>query len=254
MNYLSKIVFYSLYLLGIFIISAGCTTTYPFVSAYRIPPIKKARIILTDGSTTVRRNVLIGLDSTSCTVKYSPILVCVPQSDVQQIETKDYLSGAGEGFLYGSITGFLLSLIALPLAVKEAKESVNPGLTYATVVVLLTGGGIILGSLIGVASGHTDRYINNNLVSDNKFVVFDISEIVISGLNWVSVSSILEETEYYIIVEWKEMNIKIFRWEFTQIDRQEDAIKIEIWNKVIQEKFHKPFISVPKKRKNENIK
>jgi hypothetical protein len=223
---------------------------------------KEAYIILRDGTILSGRKVEIGVDSSSCIQKYSKASVCIPQSEVKEIRTKNHGKGAIEGLGFGILAGFLVTGIALNKIDTEKGDAhtigsfaglgsiggwirlagimdssvgiVNAPRSGSSTILGSIGAGIvgtgIIGSIVGAAIGHTDKYVISSS-RPNKFVKFNESPIKIR------VSSIVEENDKFVTVKWQDKLIRLSRWEIKDIEKRNEIIYILIWKKVYQDKF-----------------
>jgi hypothetical protein len=213
---------------GIVILCTRCTTTHEFVSPGVFEEGKEARIILTDGETLNGKNIELGVNSLSCLKSESKSVVCIPQSEVKEIRTKNRSRGASDGFIWGTITGIALGVAYIFVSKGGGgKESAAVVVVFAPILGAL--GGAIIGSLSGRMIGHTDRYIIDSS-RQNEFVKFVMEPIR------VRVSSIINEEEDYVTVQYGEKLIRLSRSEIQIIEVKYDKTKI---------KYDEIYITIP---------
>jgi uncharacterized membrane protein len=181
----------------------------------------KASIILTDGETLDVKNVVMGVDSSSCLKSESKSVVCIPQSEVKEIRTKNHSRGASDGYLWGAITGLALG-VACGIYVNEGKGGKGNVLPLLYIGAPIIGAlvGAIIGSSSGRMIGHTDRYIIDSS-RQNEFVKFVMEPIR------VRVSAIVKEEESYVTVQYGEKLIRLSRSEIQRIEVKYDKTKIK---------------------------
>ena len=162
-----------LHCVGIIILGTGCTTTHEFVSPGVIEEGKKSRIIRTDGEMFYGKNIEIGVDSLSCLESDSRLVICIPQSEVKEIRTKDHVRGALLGCLLGTGAGILLGRIVGDILVGEESHNEDAsGYVWESIIIIIGGaGGGVIGLIWGLDVGHTSRYIIDSS-QQNQFVRF----------------------------------------------------------------------------------
>ena len=226
---LFKILVRFLYCVGIVILCTRCTTTHQLVTDKEFEEGEKASIILTDGETLDVKNVVMGVDSSSCLKSESKSVVCIPQSEVKEIRTKNHSRGAFDGYLWGTITGLALG-VAFGIYIYEEEEGRYWGpLYYIGSSIIGALGGAIIGSLTGRMIGHTDTYIIGSS-QQNEFVKFVMEPIR------VRVSAIVKEEENYVTVQYGEKLIRLSRSEIQRIEVKYDKTEI---------KYDKIYITIP---------
>jgi hypothetical protein len=173
---MNKVFTIFLYLL---IIMMGCTSIHQLTYCSEIDNKNYGKSVLVElnSGETIRGDLTeIGIDSLA-SVESRLEKGILSSSEISAIYIKDHPMGALEGFGLGFIPGAISGgvLIALTGGKDPAGDQLELDQIVGIVIIAwgLTG---IIGSGIGVAIGHTDKYIIRSHVP-NEYIILEDSEI-----------------------------------------------------------------------------
>jgi hypothetical protein len=165
--------------LCLLIIMMGCTSIHQITYYSEIDNKNYGKSILVElnSGKTVRGDLTeIGIDS-SASIESRLENGILSSSEISAIHLKDHPMGALEGFGIGFIPGAISGGVLIALV--GGKDAAGDQMGYDSIVALVAiAGGLtgIIGSGIGVAIGHTDKYIIRSQFPI-EYIILENSEI-----------------------------------------------------------------------------
>ncbi len=231
----------------IFINSIGCSSSHQLVNYEEFNQDYKSRdveVILGNGEIVEGKLKYLGSDSTIFKQSASEGQLMVPCSEIAVIITRDHGQGAIEGVGVGLLTGSVVTVVLLFIALDDHDdfgEAFAIGSYYITLPVS------IISLILGATAGHKDYYRIAANLPEGLLILSDFqitersaqSDYMPKRVEYVKVqvSSIIEENEKFIRVLWEGKEIQLNRFQFIGIEKIEDKTYIKISKQEYQNNF-----------------